>query len=204
MRALYDIPLPSGTVNATNSLGVFEEDDDVYSQEDLDLYFTTFLPNIPNGTHPIPAYIDGAVAPVPVQDAGGESDLDLTNIYALIYPQTITLYETDDMNYAESNLNGFLDTFLDALDGSFCTYSAFGQTGDNNTLDPVSRYSSASAWKLKCPNVRCQTYPDPAAGGYKGPLQCGVYKPTNVISASWLIGENVNPVNYNERQCNEW
>jgi len=31
-----------------------------------------------------------------------------------------------------------MDTFLDAIDGSFCTYSAFGQTGNNNTIDPGS------------------------------------------------------------------
>lgn len=187
VRALYNISLPSGPVNPTNSLGVFEEYD-TYSQEDLDLFFSTFFPEIPQGTHPTPAYIDGAVAPVPVQDAGGESDLDFTLIYPLIYPQTITLYQTDDPIYAEESLNGtlngFLDTFLDALDGSFCTYSAYGQTGDNNTLDPV--------------------YPDPNPGGYKGPLQCGVYKPTNVISVSYLFEEYYMPVNYQRRQCNEW
>lgn len=187
VRALYDIPLPSGTPHPSNTLGVYEEDD-TYSQEDLDLFFTTFFPTIPNGTHPTPAFIDGAVAPVPVEDAGGESDLDLTLIYPLIYPQKITLYQTDDPVYAaealNGTLNGFLDTFLDALDGSFCTYSAYGQTGNNDTLDP--------------------TYPDPNPGGYKGGLQCGVYKPTNVISASYLDVEYDEPVNYQERQCNEF
>lgn len=187
VRAMYNIPLPSGTPNPSNSLGIFEEMD-TYSQEDLNLYFTTFFPTIPNGTHPTPAFIDGAVAPVPVYEAGGESDLDLTTAYPLIYPQTITLYQTDDPIYANETLNGtlngFLDTFLDALDGSFCTYSAFGQTGNNDTLDPI--------------------YPDPNPGGYKGPLQCGVYKPTNVISASYLFAEYDLPVNYQERQCNEW
>jgi hypothetical protein len=34
-------------------------------------------------------------------------------------------------------LQGFGDTLLDALDGSFCTYSAFGQKGNNNSVDPV-------------------------------------------------------------------
>jgi hypothetical protein len=49
--------------------------------------------------------------------------------------------------------------FLDAIDGSYCTYSAYGETGDCTVeacLDPV--------------------YPDPNPGGYKGKLQCGVYK----------------------------
>lgn len=187
VRALYDVPLPSGEVCKDNSLGIFEEED-TYSQEDLNLFFTTFFPTIPNGTHPIPAFIDGAVAPVPVAEAGGESDLDMTLAYPLIYPQTITLYQTDDPIYAAETLNGtldgFLDTFLDAIDGSFCTYSAYGQTGDNSTLDP--------------------TYPDPNPGGYKGKLQCGVYKPTNVISVSYGGGENGLPVDYERRQCNEF
>lgn len=49
-----------------------------------------------------------------------------------------------------------LQAFLDAIDGSYCTYSAFGETGDCTVeacLDPA--------------------YPDPNPGGYKGQLQCG-------------------------------
>lgn len=97
--------------------------------------------------------------------------------------------QTDDFIYAfetleNGALDGFLDTWLDALDGSFCNYTAFGQTGNNNTLDPI--------------------YPDPANGGYKGALNCGTVTPTNVISASYLYGESDLPVNYQERQCNEF
>lgn len=54
--------------------------------------------------------------------------------------------------------------FLDAIDGSYCTYSAFGETGNckaKECLDPV--------------------YPDPNPGGYKGQLQCGVYKPVSTL-----------------------
>lgn len=76
------------------------------------------------------------------------------------------------------------NTFLDALDGSYCTYSAYGETGNDPSIDPV--------------------YPDPAAGGYKGKLQCGVYKPTNVISASYGEAEADLPINYSKRQCNEF
>lgn len=77
-------------------------------------------------------------------------------------------------------IQGFGDTLLDALDGSFCTYSAFGQKGDNNTVDPV--------------------YPDPHAGGYAGPLECGTYTPPKVISFSYGPGEVIWPVNYERRQ----
>ncbi|WPG98188.1 Hypothetical protein R9X50_00097400 [Acrodontium crateriforme] len=163
---------------------------DTYDQYDLDLYFHKYTPNIPMRTHPIPAFIDGAVAPTSPANAGGESILDMTIIYPLIYPRTITLFQTDGPIYTADSLDGYLDcffdTFLGALDGSFCTYSAYGQTGNENSLDPV--------------------YPDPSnqPGTHKGPLQCGVYKPTNVISISYLAGEAALPVNYQRRQCNEF
>lgn len=67
---------------------------------------------------------------------------------------------------------------------SYCTYTAYGETGDDPSIDAV--------------------YPDPAAGGYKGKLQCGIYKPTNVISASYGQAEADLPVNYTKRQCNEF
>lgn len=63
------------------------------------------------------------------------------------------------------------------------TYSAYGETGNSN-LDPP--------------------YPDPNAGGYKGQLQCGVYKPTNVISISYGGQEADLPASYQQRQCNEY
>lgn len=67
-------------------------------------------------------------------------------------------------------------------DGSYCNYSAFGETGNNNTVDPV--------------------YPN---SGYNHSLQCGVFKPTNVISFSYgqaEIGLGI-PMNYQQRQCSE-
>jgi tripeptidyl-peptidase I len=76
---------------------------------------------------------------------------------------------------------------LDAIDGSYCTYSAYGETGDCTTsdcLDPV--------------------YPNPHYGGYKGSKQCGVYKPTNVISISYVGIEAYLPDAYMKRQCDEW
>jgi tripeptidyl-peptidase-1 len=117
VKALYNIP-PALFAHPNNSLGIFEEGD-YYAQEDLDLFFKNMSSWIPQGTHPIPAYIDGAEAPVDVSEAGGESDLDFELAYPIIYPQTITLYQTDDPIYAStvSPTAGFLNTFLDALDG---------------------------------------------------------------------------------------
>lgn len=120
IQALYEIPPPTYRhANPANAMGIFEEGD-YYAQEDLNLFFANFTPNIPQGTHPTPAFIDGAEAPVPVADAGGESDLDFELAYPLLYPQDIMLYQTDDYFYAtnpNSTSTGGFNTFLDALDG---------------------------------------------------------------------------------------
>ncbi|KAJ5505183.1 hypothetical protein N7463_008057 [Penicillium fimorum] len=66
------------------------------------------------------------------------------------------VYAQEDLNLFFSKLysfQGFLNTFLDAIDGSYCSIIS--------PLDPP--------------------YPDPNEGGYKGSLQCGV--PTHFISA---------------------
>jgi tripeptidyl-peptidase-1 len=117
IRALYKIPTARAAPHPNNSMGIFEEGD-YYAQEDLDLFFQNYAKDIPRGTHPIPAFIDGAKAPVPVEHAGGESDLDFELAYPIVYPQSITLYQTDDKHWAtNSSIQGFLNTFLDALDG---------------------------------------------------------------------------------------
>jgi tripeptidyl-peptidase I len=117
IAALYQIPV--GTLaNPSNAMGIFEEGD-YYSQEDLNKFFAKFTPHIPQGTHPKPAFIDGAQAPVPVADAGGESDLDFELAYPILWPQGTVLFQTDDINYATGIIAtaGSFNTFLDAIDG---------------------------------------------------------------------------------------
>lgn len=87
------------------------------------------------------------------------------------------------MYQANYTYEGFFNNFLDAIDGSYCSYSAFGETG-NSVLDP--------------------SYPHNVPGGYTGKLQCGKYKPTNVISISYGGQEADLPANYQKRQCNEF
>ena len=165
---------------AGNQLGIFEEGD-FYAAEDLVEFFATFT-NIPVTTAPTLEGIDGGFAPDAF--AGGESDLDFQISYPIIYPQQEILFQTDDIFYALGleGGGGFLNTFFDAIDGSYCTYSAFGETG-NAAIDPV--------------------YPDPNPTGYQGQLQCGVYKPTHVISISYGEQEDDLPTNYQQRQCSE-
>lgn len=81
------------------------------------------------------------------------------SIYPIIYLQEVVLFwvnnANDQFNPNNAPAQGFLNTYLDALDGSFCSYSAFGETGDDPTLDPV--------------------YPDPRPNGYKGTTMCSTY-----------------------------
>lgn len=142
-----------------------------------DIHADQYPRSIPTGTHPTLKAIDGAKAPNPVYKAGPESDLDFQISYPIIWPQNSVLFQTDDMVYENNyTFRGFLNTFLDAIDGSYCDHIS--------PLDPV--------------------YPDPRPGGYKGQLQCGVYKPTNVISISYGEAEADLPIAYQRRQCNEF
>lgn len=194
MRSQYGIP-NNTLASPGNELGIFESIDDHYSKYDLDVFFSTIYPYIPNGTYPEERLVDGAVgsieeAGIDEEDAGVESDLDFMSAWPLIWPQGTVLFQSDDQYYEinQSSLTtpylGFYNTFFDAIDGSYCTYSAYGETGD-------------------CTAAECldPTYPDP--NGYQGQLQCGVYEPTNVISISYGGGEGDLPAYYLERQCNE-
>ncbi|WPG97613.1 subtilisin-like protein [Acrodontium crateriforme] len=180
ISTIYNISQAT-TAYPGNELGIFEDLGDVYSQTDLDEFFLALAPQIPVGTHPTLDAIDGAQAPNSVLQAGPESDLDFQISYPIIYPQNSILFQTDDPVYeANYTYEGFLNNFLDALDGSYCT------SGGSTPLDPP--------------------YPDPsnAAGAYKGQLQCGKYKPTNVISISYGGQEADLPASYQKRQCQEF
>ncbi|CAK7264271.1 hypothetical protein SEPCBS119000_000903 [Sporothrix epigloea] len=191
IRHLYGIPLGS-TAYPGNEMGIFETFSLYYSKEDLNLFFEKFAPFVPNGTCPIPRLIDGAIGDTAQPYAGSESNLDLQSAIPLIYPQDTVLFQVDDVHIENgelmhtSNYKGFFNTFFDAIDGSYCSFEAFGEKGNCVTpecLDPV--------------------YPDPAPYGYNGTLQCGIYKPTNVISISYGYGEADLPDYYVKRQCLE-
>ncbi|KAJ3559780.1 hypothetical protein NPX13_g9488 [Xylaria arbuscula] len=193
-RAQYNIPKGS-TKFPGNELGIFEDLDDHYSKEDLDVFFKTLYPdlNVPTGTYPEERLIDGAIGSIETPspfapEVGLESSLDFDSAWPLIWPQGTVLYQTDD-EYYESNytFNGFWNNFLDAIDGSYCNYAAFGEKGNCNE-----------------PDCQDPSYPDNNPGGYTGKLQCGVYKPTNVISISYGGGEADLPDFYMKRQCSEW
>lgn len=187
LQALYqfDALNSSSPVSSNNSMGIFEEGD-YFAQADLNSFYTKYASYIPTGWAPKVNGIDGGSAPVAVAKAGGESNLDFELAIPIIYPQTTIDYQTDDAYYAAGGggATGIFNTFFDALDGSYCTYCAEAECGNDPTLDP--------------------TYPDSHTGGYKGELQCGVYEPTNVISISYGEQESDLPASYQIRQCNEF
>ncbi|KAI6713018.1 protease S8 tripeptidyl peptidase I (secreted protein) [Marssonina coronariae] len=186
IRALYSIPANPVAVDG-NSLGLYQQGS-YFAKTDLNLFYAKYAPYVPQDTFPVNATIDGASYSVPAASElnSGEANIDIEMGTSLIYPQTVTLYQTDDDIYEPQEVatTNLFNTFLDALDGSYCNYTSDGITGDSPTIDAV--------------------YPHNVTGGYKGARQCGVYKPTKVISASYGQAEADLPAPYVRRQCNEF
>ena len=161
VAALYKIPATNGTAHPNNSLGIFESELQFYTQLDLDSAFTNLTGGaIPNGTHPIAANIDGGQqATTDLYEAGPEVNLDFILAYPIVYPQTITNYQTDDfITQAMQNdtyVSGF-NTFLDALDGSYCTFAAYGEKGNDPNLDPI--YPDGDIGKCSVPSRNVLVY----------------------------------------------
>lgn len=185
IKALYDLPTAKYS-QPENAMGLYETYD-AFSQEDITLFFQNFATNVPTGTKPNVISVDGGTAPVAPSDErnGGESDIDLDLAISLIYPQSVTVYQVDDLpnSSGETGKDGFLNTFLDSVDGSYCDFSAYGITGDSPEIDA--------------------SYPDTLAGGYTGQRECGTYNLTRVVSISYGEAEVYFPKAYLERQCSE-
>jgi tripeptidyl-peptidase I len=130
VAALYKIPPGTSKIRG-NSLGIFESELQFYTQKDLDSFFTTYRPDIKNGTHPIGANIDGGMQSTKdLLQAGGEVALDLQLAYPIVFPQEVTLYDVDDFIVQANQLDTYtfgFNTFLDALDGVSRNSSSFQQ-----------------------------------------------------------------------------
>ncbi|EEA24982.1 hypothetical protein TMatcc_008087 [Talaromyces marneffei ATCC 18224] len=185
IKAMYHLPTAKHS-QPENAMGLYETYDS-FSQEDITLFFENYATNVPSGTKPNVISVDGGTAPVAPADVrnGGESDIDLDLAISLIYPQTVTVYQVDDLpnSSGQTGEDGFLNTFLDSVDGSYCDYSAYGIKGDSPGIDA--------------------SYPDSLAGGYTGKRECGTYNLTRVVSISYGEAEVYFPKAYLERQCNE-
>ena len=173
IRALYNIPFPDpeAEVSPNNTMGIYLLSS-AYAQEDLDMFFSNFTPYIANGTAPIMNSINGGMAPTDIQHAGAEACMDLELAIPLIYPQQTTVYQVDDSYWEIEQVlrGGMFNTFLDAIDESYCTYEAYGEKGDNPEFDPV--------------------YPNEREGGYKGERMCGVYKVRVISNEALTLSDN--------------
>ena len=161
--ALYNVP--NGTLHhPNNSIGIYEPGADMVSQSDLTQFYKLYTPRVPQGWAPEVDGIDGANVTLTPVIASGEADLDAMMIIPIVYPQRAKMYQTQTQT-----LLGLFNQFLDAIDGTYCNYSAFGETGD-----------------------------DPEIDGNTPHEQCGVFKPAAVISSSYSYGENHYPASYSE------
>lgn len=200
IRALYDIPASSAASysDQKNALGIFEFGD-TYDQEDLDLFFKYFAKNVPLGTHPELVSIDGGTAPTTPKNGGGESIVDLTLAFSLIYPQHITLYQTFFTKKQEKHLvkaaSGppgnrkqiaggieLVENLLNAVDGSFCTPAAKKQGLDCGTtsLTPVLSVSYGVAeinFPFKFAQRACSEYMKLGLKGHTIVFASGDYGP---------------------------
>lgn len=121
IKALYDIPTAKYS-DPVNVMGLYE-DYDAFSQADISLFFENFAKNVPASTGPKVISVDGGTAPVAASSVrnSGESDIDLDLSISLIYPQKVTVYQVDDLpnSSGETNITGFLNTWLDSVDGRY-------------------------------------------------------------------------------------
>lgn len=175
LRALYGINYEPKK-GIPNALGIVEYTPQSYVPSDLDMFFGIYAKSLV-GQRPVNKSIDGGVLVldqahrIPTYNA--ESDLDLQYAMTLVAPQPVNLYQTGD-----PIVSGSFNTFLDALDSSYCK-------GDDPNQDPL--------------------YPDKQPGGYKG-NSCGVYQHSlpKVVSTSYGYSEVDLSPSYEKRQCTEY
>ncbi|KAK7689950.1 hypothetical protein QCA50_006590 [Cerrena zonata] len=176
LRALYNINAGPPQATDKNSYGIVEFTPQSFLAPDLDLFFANFSPS-QVGVRPTLVSIDGGVVQTQQQsfDFNGESDLDLEYAMALTAPQEIVLLQTGDLVEGAA-----FDNWLDAVDGSFCTFEG----GDDPNFDGI--------------------YPDPARGGFPGLPSCGIISPPFVVSVSYGQDESELTAAYAQRQCTEY
>ncbi|TWU74836.1 hypothetical protein ED733_000519 [Metarhizium rileyi] len=141
IKALYNITDGVTTVEG-NQLGMFESDDEMHKQTDLDMFYRLYAPGIPKGTGPKINLIDwGSRKPDP-NKAQGEAALDFDVSVPIIHPQGVELYQTKS-NYDGYSHLGFLNQFLDAIDGAYCSSDG----GDDPNVDGVTADEACGTFK---------------------------------------------------------
>ncbi|KAF7318745.1 Peptidase S53 domain-containing protein [Mycena chlorophos] len=173
-QALYNFHY-TPTSTSKNSFAVVAFTPQTFIPSDLDLFFGNFSPALV-GQRPEAVFIDGGV----FQNTSlgfeytVESSFDISYAMALTTPQTVQVLQTGD-----TIENGTFENYLDAIDGSFCTFDG----GDDPS--PIG------------------VYPDPAPGGYHA-QDCGTISAPYVVTVSYSEDEASVTEKAAVRQCNEY
>ncbi|KAK2059366.1 aorsin [Colletotrichum caudatum] len=194
LRALYATP-PGDLKASNNTLGIVEYTPQAFLQSDLNMYFDEFEPRL-KGTSPIVTLIGNAVVQTQNQsfNFNGESALDLEFAMALIFPQQATLYQVGDLNQGAS-----FNNFLDAIDGSYCTF----QGGDSKDPNIDGQYGTKICGSAPPTNVISTSYGfNEADLGHKYvERQCAEYMKLGLQGITVLYSSGDSGVAGNGNQC---
>ncbi|KAJ6782676.1 hypothetical protein PWT90_02438 [Aphanocladium album] len=139
IAAMYGIP-KGRLAQPGNELGIYEEVDNMYAQEDLDQLFAAMNTGIPKGTGPVIHNINGGHAPAAPGKADYESSLDFELAIPIVYPQKTRLFQMGDEVPGDT-----FDEFLALFTGRDCQ--------DSNTSSAAAADNAAPCKKLRQPNV---------------------------------------------------
>lgn len=125
---MYNIT--DGTMSdSSNRLGIYQDNNELDKQSDLDQFYSLYAKGIPKGFGPKLDLIDwGSGAPNSSYYHSGEAALDLQVSIPIIYPQSTEVYQSHDNGV---DYTGFFNQWLDGIDGSYCTYEG----GDDPVID---------------------------------------------------------------------
>lgn len=183
---------------AKNSIGIVEYSPVYVLQSDTTKFIGNYSQNVPKNYQPGVVLIDGAQE---VQDhtltgnaafaAYGEGNLDTQYAVALSYPTPVTIYQVGPSDGSAS-----FNTFLDGVDGSYCTYEG----GDDYTMGDPHTTSCGTAPKA---NVFSTSYAYNEADlspAYEA-RQCSEYAKLGMQGVSFLFSSGDYGVGGNSGQC---
>ncbi|KAK6069260.1 Pro-kumamolisin [Seiridium cupressi] len=179
LRQAYGIP-ERRSWQPNNSLGTVTFYSGAYVQEDMNIFFAQFQPELV-GHEPKFESIDGGINDDTYRSFGhnGEANLDLSYTMALASPMDITNYHVGD-----PFRGGFINHLLAAFDDGYC-----------DALDP--NFDATYGQDLPTRGENSESYGHPS-------LDCGSHEPAKVISISYGGTEGQFTPAYEKRQCNEF
>lgn len=140
LKAIYNIPTLT-TAQPNNTIGIWGDIGQVYSQEDLNLWYTWRAPQIPQGTTPFYNALNGGPLPSDPAGAGIEAELDVQVAYGIVWPQQVTFWSSGYGNNSDNTLYGVWE---EAIDGDYCKANpGIGPNDECGTRTPTNIMSSS-------------------------------------------------------------